>query len=188
MGITSHGLPPGLHEHGTAHRTHTSGKQAQNTISISILPEPTDRTLRQLPAWNKVNKFLREHANYSDPLEYIKHSIQQRIKDHIKSSSDNVVLLQGDLNSSWGSTAVGGCHKHVSQWAGTIALSNPLYSLTLQLSKPLFTHWIARNIGSGAEHVGISWIDHVLLHSNGHPQLVRGGCEDHNEWVVVSDH
>jgi len=138
--------------------------------------------------WNKVTKFLREYDNYSDPLEYIKHSIQERIIDHIKCSLDNVVLLQGDLNSSWGSTAVGGCHKHVSQWAGTIALSNPLHSLALQLSKPVFTHWRARHIGSGAEHVGISWIDHFLLHSNDHPQLVRGGCEDHNEWVVVSDH
>jgi exonuclease III len=138
--------------------------------------------------WNKVTKFLREHDNFSDPLEFIKCSVQERIKDHIKSSSDNVIILQGDLNSTWGSTAVGGCHKSVNQWASSISLNNPLHSLALQSSKPIFTHWIARHIGTGAEHVGISWIDHILLHSNGHPQLVRGGCEDHNEWVVVSDH
>jgi len=138
--------------------------------------------------WNKVSKFLREHDNYSAPLEFIKHSVQERIKNHIKSSADNIVMLQWDLNNSWGSTVVGGCHKNISQWASSIALSYPLHSTALQSSKPVFPHWIARHIGSGVEHVGISWIDHILLHSNGHPQLVRGGCEDHNEWVVVSDH
>jgi len=67
--------------------------------------------------WNKVTKFLKEHDNFLDPLEFIKNSIQDRIKDHIRSSVDNVILLQGDLNSSWGSTAIGGCHKNTSQWA-----------------------------------------------------------------------
>jgi hypothetical protein len=138
--------------------------------------------------WNKVSKFLREHNNFLDPLEFIKYSIQERIKDHIKDSSDNVILLQGDLNSSWGSTAVGGCHKNISQWANSISLSNPLHSLALQYSTSITTHWIARRVGTGAEHVGISWIDHILLHSNGLPQLVRGGCEDQNVWAVVSDH
>jgi len=45
--------------------------------------------------WNKVTKFLREHNNFSDPLEFIKYSVLERTKDHIKSSSDNVIMLQG---------------------------------------------------------------------------------------------
>ena len=49
--------------------------------------------------WNKVTKFLREHDNFLDPLEFIKHSVQERIKDYIKGSSDNVTMLQGDLKA-----------------------------------------------------------------------------------------
>jgi exonuclease III len=138
--------------------------------------------------WNKVVKHLREHENYLDPLEFIQYSVQEKIKDHIKKSDDNIAILQGDLNSTWGTTAVGGCHKNIEQWAQSISLSNPLHTLSLHLSKPLCTHWMARHIGFGAEHIGVSWIDHILLHSSGRPSMVRGGCEDHNDWIIVSDH
>ena len=50
--------------------------------------------------WNKVTKYLREHENHLDPLEFIKYSVQEKIKEHIKKSTDNIILLQDDLNST----------------------------------------------------------------------------------------
>jgi len=47
---------------------------------------------------------------------------------------------------------------------------------------------MARHVGEGVEHVGYSWIDHILLHGNGKHKLVSGGVEDHNDWLTVSDH
>ena len=43
-------------------------------------------------------------------------------------------------------------------------------------------------MGNGAEHVGFSWIDHALLHTNGSPHLSKGGYEDHSDWTTISDH
>jgi len=40
----------------------------------------------------------------------------------------------------------------------------------------------------GVEHSGVSWIDHILVHSLDQPQVVRGGTESHNDWITVSDH
>ena len=83
--------------------------------------------------------------------------IQERLKAHLADSTDNVALLLGDLNSTWGTTAIGGCHKGTEQWATTVALRNPLQSLSLQQAKPIYTHWMAKHIGNGAEHIGYSW-------------------------------
>jgi exonuclease III len=138
--------------------------------------------------WNKVQKYLREHDDHHNPIEFLKRTIQERMKTHIKDSRDNIVILLGDLNSTWGTTATGGCHKGTEQWASSISLRNPLHSLSIQLNTQIFTHWMAMHRGSGAEHVGVSWIDHVLFHTNGSPHLSRGGYEDHNDWTTISDH
>ena len=135
--------------------------------------------------WNKVQKYLREHNDHRNPIEFLKRTIQERLKTHIKDSRDNVSILLGDLNSTWGTSATGGCHKGTEQWASSIAFRNPLHSLSIQLNKPILTHWMAKHMGNGAEHVGFSWIDHALLHTNGSSHLSKGGYEDHSDWTTL---
>ncbi len=100
----------------------------------------------------------------------------------------NVALLAGDLNSVWNSSSPGGCHAGLFSWASADNWTNPLCSLSLQLSNPLFTHWVARHLQEGVEHSGVSWIDHILVHFHDQPEVVRGGTESHNDWITVSDH
>ena len=138
--------------------------------------------------WNKVQRFLHNKGRKMSPIEYVKITIQERIKIHIKDSIHNVVMVQGDLNSSWGTSAAGGCHRGTDRWAETIALRNPLHSMALEQSKTIHTHWIAKHIGTGVAHQECSWIDHLLIHNNGHPTLLRCGVAEHTDWIVISDH
>ena len=138
--------------------------------------------------WNKVLRYLRELGDHSSPIDYIKHTIQERLRSHINGSPNNVAMLMGDINSTWGTTATGGCHKGTEAWAQSIALRNPLHTLSLQLSTDIRTHWMARHVDDGVENVGCSWIDHILLHENGKPRIISGGTETHNDWITISDH
>ena len=138
--------------------------------------------------WNKVARHLKVHKIHQTPLEFIKHTIQERLRKHINGKPSNVALLVGDLNSTWGSTAAGGCHRGLESWAGSISMTNPLHSLSLLHSNQLHTHWIGRHVGEGVEHLGCSWIDHILPHGNGNPTITRGGTEGSNEWIMISDH
>ena len=138
--------------------------------------------------WNKVARHLKAHQVQQNPLEFIKHTIQERLKKHINGKPNNIALLVGDLNSTWGTTAAGGCHRGLESWAGSIAMSNPLHSLSLLQSNQLHTHWVGKHVGEGMEHLGRSWIDHILTHRNGKPVITRGGTEGGNEWIMISDH
>jgi len=55
--------------------------------------------------WNKVLRYLRELGDHSTPIDFIKHTIQERLWSHINGSPNNVATLMGDINSTWGTTA-----------------------------------------------------------------------------------
>ena len=137
--------------------------------------------------WNKTLRSISSLGIHKTPLEYAKDTIHRRLLQHCKHQA-NVVILAGDLNSVWGSSSPGGCHHGLESWATSANWTNPLHTLSLQHSNPIFTHWIARHIHDGVEHVGKSWIDHILVHKHGNPIVLRGGTESHNDWISVSDH
>ena len=139
--------------------------------------------------WNKVARSIAALRLTKSPLEYAKDTIHRKLLQHCKKPG-NVVLLAGDLNSTWASTATstGGCHPGLSSWGQSANWTNPLHSLSLLHSNPIHTHWISRQVLEGTEHIGKSWIDHILLHQHGSPEAIRGGTESHSDWICISDH
>ena len=137
--------------------------------------------------WNKVLRAIPTLGLFKDPLEYAKDTIHRRLVHHCR-RPENVIMLAGDLNSTWGSSSGGGCHPGLQSWASSANWTNPLHSLSLLHSNSIYTHWISRHIQEGIEHVGKSWIDHILVHTHGNPQVLMGGSESHNDWFTVSDH
>jgi len=113
--------------------------------------------------WNKVLRHLRDHGDPSAPLEYIKHTIHEQLRSYINGAPHNTAALMGDIQNPWGTSAAGECHKGSDSWAQTIAFRNPLHTLSLQLSVDTRTHWMARHVDEGVEHVGCSWIDHIFF-------------------------
>ena len=138
--------------------------------------------------WNKVKRSISSLGLHKTPLEYAKDTIHRKLLQHCRQSA-NIALLAGDLNSTWDSSySPGGCHTGLSSWATSSNWTNPLHSLSLAHSNPIFTHWIGHHVLEGVEHLGKSWIDHILLHTHGNPHPIRGGSESHNDWISVSDH
>ena len=138
--------------------------------------------------WNKVKRSISLLGLHKTPLEYAKDTIHRKLLQHCRHPA-NIALLAGDLNSTWDSSySPGGCHTGLSSWATSSNWANPLHSLSLAHSNPIFTHWIGHHVLDGVEHLGKSWIDHILLHTHGNPQPIRGGSESHNDWISVSDH
>jgi exonuclease III len=164
--------------------------QAQDykILVVSTYWPPKSKSNDNTQLWTKIEKQLSQHQITLSPLEFARHTIQERFKKHLTGSKDNVALLVGDLNSTWGTTAAGGCHRGLQEWAQSISLSNPLHSHSLLTSNPVHTHWIGRHTLEGTSHEGVSWIDHILVHRNGSPIIVQGGTESNSEWIPVSDH
>ena len=72
---------------------------------------PRSKSNDNTQLWTKIEKQLSQHQITLSPLEFARHTIQERFKKHLTGSKDNVALLVGDLNSTWGTTAAGGCHR-----------------------------------------------------------------------------
>ena len=107
---------------------------------------------------------------------------------HLRLNSANTAILVGDLNATWNPSAKGGIHAGLQKWAEGTGWTNPLHSLSLFNSNPIFTHWIGRSILEGVSHIGCSWIDQFLLHRHGNLKLVEGGSESSESWILISDH
>ena len=138
--------------------------------------------------WNKVKRSLSALGLHKTPLDYAKDTIHRKLLQHCRQAA-NIAILAGDLNSTWNSSySPGGCHAGLSSWATSANWTNPLHSLSLAHSNPICTHWIGHHVQEGVEHLGKSWIDHILLHAHGNPQFIRGGSESHNDWITISDH
>ena len=162
--------------------------QDHKILVVSTYWPPRSKSRDNTQLWTKIEKHLSQHQIALSPIDYAKHTIQERFKTHLKGRKDNVAVLVGDLNSTWGTTAAGGCHRGLQEWAQSISLSNPLHSHSLFTSNPVHTHWIGRHTLEGISHEGVSWIDHILLHRNGLPTIVQGGTESSGEWIPISDH
>ena len=164
----------------------TSSKTHLLVISSYWPITATDPDTDQL--WNKVSKHLRSWGNTATPLEYCQQFINEHLIRHLKKNTKNTSILVGDLNATWNPSARGGTHQGLQRWAEGTGWSNPLHSLSLLTSNPLFTHWIGHNILDGVSHTGCSWIDHFLLHNHGKIKLVQGGSDSGEAWIMVSDH
>ena len=123
--------------------------------------------------WNKVLRVTQSMGLHKTPLEYAKDTIHRRLTQHCKHPA-NVALLAGDLNSVWGSSSSGGCHSGLDSWATSANWTNPLHSLSLELSNPLFTHWIGRHVNEGIEHSG-SPLFHCSTSGHGKRNWCVGG-------------
>ena len=156
-------------------------------IISSYWPIPTqDPTTGQL--WNKVLHHIRRWNYTCSPLEFCQRFINEHLVKHLKKHRSNTAILVGDLNATWNPSAKGGCHSGFQSWADSTGWSNPLHSLSLHHSNPIYTHWIGHHILDGVSHTGYSWIDHLLLHRHGGLKLAEGGTDSGEAWIFISDH
>ena len=157
-------------------------------ILSSYWPVPASTTDSKDRLWNKVQAKLTRWRDDGSPLDFIQDLIESRLAKHLRKDKDNMAILVGDLNSTWKVQSNGGAHHHLQSWATNSSWDNPLAMECDKSHTPIFTHWLGIHEGEGIKHIGVSWIDHILINRQGGMTFVRGGSETGGHWIANSDH